>query len=214
MATKKKQKSNKLPCRMITPYFRVSYPHVFKAQAMSGSKPKYSITMLFPKNSDLMGQTLPDENGVFQKISIKDIMRNAKVSEFGTKENWPDDLESPVTDGDHPDNADKEGYKGHWAIKASSSEDQKPGVVDANGEPITISGELYPGCYARAFVYARVWKHDDTNRVGVQLILDHVQKVKDGKSFGGKKPVEQVFGAINAGDDDSESEDNEDFDFA
>lgn len=185
-------------CRMVTPKFRVSYPHVFKPQQVKPTdKPKYSITMLYPKDSDLMGHVL----GSDEERSLKDVIRNAKIAEFGPKKNWPEDLESPVIDGDVPDKKGeiKEGYAGHWVIKATTNEDSRPGVVDEEGIPISPEDgatQFYPGCYARAYVYARVWEY--MGKQGVQFILDHVQKLGDGKSFGGKKPVDQVFGPTGA----------------
>jgi hypothetical protein len=200
MATpKSKQKANKDLSRVLTPEFRVSYPHVFKAQAIKPTdKPKFSVTMLFPKTADLS--------------SLKEAMRQAKIAQFGSKENWPDDLESPVVDGDNPKHADKEGYKGHWVIKASTNEDQRPGVVDENVEPIVDQSKFYPGCYARAYIYAYVWEY--MGKQGVGFILDHVQKLRDGKSFGGKKPADQVFTPVGTGGDDSDfEEETEDMDF-
>lgn len=180
-------------CRLITPEFRVSFPHVFKPQAPKPTdKPKYSITMLYPKTSDLTGLA-PDR---VTKRSLKEVLSNAKNAEFGSKENWPSDLESPVIDGDLPKYADKEGYKGHWVIKATSNEDSKPGLVDSRMMPITVQSDFYPGCYARAFVYARVWEY--MGKKGVQFIVDHIQKTRDGDSFGGKKAVDQVFAPIDA----------------
>lgn len=199
MATpKNKPKANKDLSRVLTPEFRVSYPHVFKAQAIKPTdKPKFSVTMLFPKTADLS--------------SLKEAMRQAKIAQFGDKSNWPDDLESPVVDGDNPKHADKEGYKGHWVIKASTNEDQRPGVVDENVVPITDQAKFYPGCYARAYIYAYVWEY--MGKQGVGFILDHVQKLRDGKSFGGKKPAEQVFSPVGTGGDDGFEEETEDMDF-
>lgn len=212
MATTKSNKAEKDACRIITPQFRVSYPHVFKPQSPKpGDKPKYSITMIFPKDSDLMGTT-PDG----KPRSLKEVIRLAKIAEFGPKENWPEDLESPVGDGDAPKNADKEGYKGSWIIKASSSEDQRPSVVDAEMVPLTTPSEFYPGCYARAYVYAYVWFYPNRQKPmkkGVGFILDHVQKMEDGKSFGGKKPVEQVFSPISAPADDASDDADDEMDF-
>lgn len=209
-------KQNKeLVCRMITPMFRLSHPHLFKAQAPKpGDKAKFSITMLFKRGTDLMGSTLASDDEPARPISLKDVIRNAKLVKYGAQENWPSDLESPVRNGDDPSfhkKGEKEGYKGHYVIKATSSEDQRPGVVDAQGIPITEASVIYPGCYCRAFVYARVWEHQQGGN-GVQFILDHVQKLKEGQSFGGKKPVEQVFGPVNAGEDEAEEE-TEEFDF-
>ena len=197
---KEKAKVDKDKSRLLTPEFRVSYPHVFKPNSIKGSKPKFSVTMLFSKESDLS--------------PIKNAIKEAKIAAFGPdKSDWPEDLASPVTDGDKPKYADKEGYKGHWAIKASTNEDQRPGVVDENVQPIVDPSKFYPGCFARAYVYAYVWEFG--GKQGVGFILDHVQKTKDGKSFGGKKPADQVFTPVNSGADDSdadvESDDDEDF---
>lgn len=205
MAKTKVEKKDKDLCRMITPEFRVSYPHVFKPQSPKATdKKKYSITMLFKKDTELMGSS-PDG----KPRSLKRIIKNAKLAEFGAEENWPDGLASPIIDGDSPQYRDKPGYKGHWVLKATSSEDQRPGVVDQEMTPITEPAQLYPGCYARAYVYARVWEY--MGKKGVQLILDHVQKLRDGKAFGGKKPVEQVFSPVPMGgqeDDADEAEEN------
>lgn len=194
---------DKEKCRILTPEFRVSYPHVFKAQAVKPTdKPKFSITMLFPKDGDVS--------------VVKEAIKNAKLAKYGSKENFPEELQSPVINGDLPKYADKEGYKGHWVIKASTNEDQRPGVVDASVQPILDPSQFYPGCYARAYVYATCWEY--MGREGVMFILDHVQKTRDGKSFGGKKPAEQVFQPISAGlatdldsDEDGDVEADEDF---
>lgn len=191
MATKTKaSKADKEKCRVLTPEFRVSYPHVFKPQGMNNkpnSAKKYSVVMLFSKDTDL--------------AVIKAAMKNAKIQAFGADPaKWPKGIESPVSDGDSPKHAEKDGYPGHWAIKASSSEDQKPGIVDQNVAPILNQGDFYAGCYARASILAYVW--DNEFGKGVGFILDHVQKLRDGKSFGGKPPADQVFTPVNTGTDE------------
>lgn len=184
-------KASKENSRVLTPEFRVSYPHIFKPNSIKGSKPKYSITMLFPKSSDLTG--------------LKQAIMQAKIAKFGAKDNWPESLDSPVTDGDDPKHAAKEGYKDHWVIKASCNEESKPGVVDENVEDIIDQAKFYPGCYARAYIYAFAWEYMGKN--GVSFILDHVQKTRDGKSFGGKKPADQVFSPVNGGTSVSDESD-------
>lgn len=108
MAKEEKSKGDREKCRILTPEFRVSYPHVFKAVQFQGKGDfKFSVTMLFKKSQDLS--------------TIKLAMKHAKIAEFGPdKSNWPDDLETPVVDGDAPKYAEREGYKGHWVIKAST----------------------------------------------------------------------------------------------
>lgn len=205
---KPSSKADKDLCRIVTPEFRVSYPHVFKPQAPKpADKKKYSITMLFPKGSELMGYA---PGPTMEPRTLQQVIRNAKLAEFGPKENWPEDLESPVVDGDGPKLKDKEGYPGHWVLKAVSAEDQRPSVVDRNMKIIDDPADLYPGCFARAFIYAYVWEY--MGRRGVGFILDHVQKTRDGKSFGGKKPVDQVFAPMaDVDDSDAEAEEVGDF---
>lgn len=191
--------------RIVTPEFRVSYPHVFKAQAMPGTKndPKFSVTMLFDKKQDL--------------AAIKKAIKAAKVAKFGADEKkWPKVIKSPVKDGDGEAGIAKktgkrmEGYAGSWVVAASTGETSPPGVVDRNGEEILKASDFYAGCYARAYVYAYVWEFPKGSGVyGVGFILDHVQKLRDGKSFSGKKPVGEVFGALAAEDESEEFADEE-----
>lgn len=208
MSTKKAgKKVDKDLCRIITPEGRVSYPHVFKAQAPGkNDTPKFSITLLFPKNTDLMGTSPSGE-----PRSLKQVVKNAKLAAFGPKENWPGVLKSPFVDGDDPKFADKEGYQGHWVIKATTGEDNRPSVVNSDMSPIVDPAVLYPGCYARAYIFARVFDHP-TGGQGVHFVLDHVQKMRDGKSFAGKKPVEQVFQPVADLDDDGDSDDSDEDD--
>ncbi|CAB4169885.1 Protein of unknown function DUF2815 [uncultured Caudovirales phage] len=193
-------------CRIITPEFRVSHPHVFKPQAMPGTNnaPKFSITMLFDKDSDL--------------TPVKKAIHAAKVEKFGAdKEKWPKSIKSPVQDGDgevgitKKTGERKEGYDNTWVIKASTNEDQQPGVVDRQGKEILKDADFYAGCYARAYVFAYVWEFPKASKkYGVGFILDHVQKTKEGKAFGGKKPVGEVFGAL-ASDEAQDFESEESF---
>lgn len=200
---KKKKKANRELCTLLTPEFRVSYEHIWKAQSPKPTDAKkYSITMLFPKDTDL--------------TKVKEVIRQAKIAEFGpNKEDWPDDLQSPVSDGDkHKDKETgeiKPGYKGHWVIKATSNEDQKPTVFDENGEEMIDQKKFYSGCYARASVFARVWEY--MGKQGVHFILDGAQKLRDGEPFGGKRDLSGVFTPVNTGesDFDNDAEQIEDF---
>lgn len=194
MSEKEKKPKNK---SIQTPEFRVSYPHVFEPQTMPGSKPKYSVVMLFSKDQDLS--------------VIKKALRDAKINAFGPdKSDWPSNLESPIDDGDDPAFADRLGYKGHWAIKAScNAQFGKPSVVssekDDDGKWVALedSTDFYPGCYARASIFPKVWTF--MKKQGVMFVLDGVQKLRDGKAFGGKKSPEQAFGPLAGADEDDET---------
>ena len=183
---------------------RLSYPHIFKPQKPRNPTDalKYSAVLLFDKK---------DKDGnVIDMSQIKNSLEDAKLQAFGPdKTKWPKKLESPVSNGDAPEHADREGYKGCWVVKANcKAEFGKPYVVsnrkDENGKwiPITEEKELYPGCYVRVTMVPNVWEY--MGKRGVSFILDGVQKLAEGKPFSSKKSAEAVFdplGDEELGDD-------------
>lgn len=204
--------SEKDICRIIVPEFRVAFPALFKPTAMPGAKPKFAVTMLYSKDYDIVG-TCPKSK---KPRSLKQAIRNAKIAEFGKDiKKWPKGLVSPVSDGDAPNKKGiiPEGFPGHWAIKAKSSEDRPPKVLGADKLPLEKASDVPPGCYARAVLFARVWKFG--GNIGVQLILDGIQKSdRKFKSFGGRKSAEDVFEPWSIEEDSDEEsaadEDSED----
>lgn len=197
-------------CRIITPEFRVAYPHVFNPQAPSpDDKPKYSITMMFPKNKELTGSTVSGE-----PISFKQVMLNAMLVEYGTQQNIPRDLasifkwgdaSSPIGDGDSPKHDSKIGFKDHYIIRASAPATSRPGLIDASNVPISDPALFYPGCYARAYISAYFYFYPDRNRPmkkGITFTLDHVQKTRDGEPIGGKVSADKVFKPLQAPSDE------------
>lgn len=197
---RKLTKEERALCQIITCEFRISHPHLFEPHAYKPTDTKrYSLTMLFPKGSDITGQFVTGydpTSGIplTAPRTFQEVVSAAKIAQFGPKENWPADLQSPFTDGDLPKFADKEGYPGHWVIKATANVDNRPAVVGPDGVKLTEASQIFPGCYARAFLYATVWEH--SGKMGVKFCVDHVQKLRDGKSFGGKKSSDQVFAPI------------------
>jgi len=152
--------------RIVTPTFRVAYPAVFSARENLSGILKYSLVMLFKKEGDGID---PIKALIEEAIQDKYGLRTQKST------NIPNDLDSPIRDGDEKDYA---GYAGHWAITASNYENYKPEVIDALGKKITTSEEFYAGCYAKAtikaFFYDRVGK-------GISISLHNIMKVNDGE---------------------------------
>lgn len=185
MALRKMTKEEIKSVTILSPVFRAAFVNVWKPHGMPGTAPekmKYSITMLIPKDQDVS--------------EIQRILHAVKVMQYGAdKTKWPK-LRSPIENGDQPQYTDKkspkyrEGYAGHWAIKVTTSQDSKPGVVGRDGKLITDQSDFYAGCYAQAIIWPRCY---DTGNIGVQLILEHVQKVKDGPKFGGRVSAEAAF---------------------
>ncbi len=198
-------KDQKDLCRIIFPVARLSYPHLFQPHSPNPKdKKKYSATILLDKKGSLIGQ-FPEGN----PRSIQEALNNCKIVTFGPdKTKWPKGLLSPIQDGDKPanDGEVRPGYAGHWAIKLTSNEDQKPELVFQDAKtPILEAKDLYPGCYVKVFGFSYYWTY--MGKQGIGFILDAVQFVRDGKSFGGKKPASEIFSPLaieepaEAGDD-------------
>ena len=94
-----------------------------------------------------------------------------------------DDAEALAGAVDHQagDEVDDPAAKGNWVIKASNK--QRPRIVDANSAEILDELEVYGGCYVRASLNAKAY--GTSQKGGVTLELNVVQKVADGTPFGG-----------------------------
>lgn len=186
------KETNENKCRFLTPEFRVSYPHVFKAKPYRGKgNPKFSLVMLFPKKTDLK--------------AIKEAMKEAKIAKFGPdQKKWPKDLVTPVKDGDDEEvSKGKEGYAGHWVISATAYEDRKPLVVDPDKQEILNPADFYPGCYARAQLFCSVW--DTGKEMGIKFSLNAVQKTREGKPLSMQKDPDAIFGdALPEGEEEDD----------
>ena len=164
---------------LMTPEFRVSYPVVFKPRrANEAAEPKYSISMLFAKDSDL--STL--------KAAVKD----------AAKERWgdkvPNNVKLPFLD---QGTFDYEGYEtGAPLIRANSK--LKPGLVNSKVEQIIDESEFYPGCYARATV--RAFAYDVSGNRGISFGLHNLQKLRDGEPLGGRTKPENDFAPVGDGE--------------
>jgi len=148
--------------KIVTPEFRVSFPALFEAKGFEGQNPKYKVNMLFSKSTDLS--------------SLKKLANDAVLLKWPNKEKRPTNIRSPFRDGDK-DKADQDGYQDCIFVAATSK--MKPGVVDADMNPILDEGEMYAGCYARASITA--YAYDTMGNVGVAFGLQHVQKMRDGE---------------------------------
>ena len=161
---------------VITPEFRVSFPFVFRPQkAMeAGKDPKYAVTMLFPKGTDL------------SKLKAA---ANAVVAEkWGAdKTKWPKGMRTPFRD-----QGEKEfsGYEA-GAIFVTATSKQRPGVVDAQVQDIIDESQFYAGCYARATI--RAFAYDQAGNRGVAFGLQNIQKLRDGEPLGGRSRPQDDF---------------------
>ena len=167
--------------RVITGKVRFSYVQVFEPRAMNESSvPKYSVSLVIPKEDK---KTLS---------RIEAAVESAKA--VGEKSKWggaiPKNLKLPLRDGDTE--KDDVVYEGCMFINAKSS--QKPGLVDADLNPIMDKDEFYSGCYGRASI--NLYPYDSNGSKGVACGLNNLQKLQDWERLGGGgSTAEEDFGS-------------------
>lgn len=172
--------------KVITSKVRFSYAHVFEPTAIEeGQEKKYSVSLIIPKSDTKLIDKI--------KAAIKAALEEGKAK-FGGK--IPTNYKNPLRDGDE-ERPDDENYENSYFINANSS--RKPGLVDANLDPILDKDEFYSGCYGRASV--NFYAFNVSGNKGVAVGLNNLQKLEDGvRLSGGGASAEEDFGADN--DDD------------
>ncbi len=174
---------------------RLSYPALFEPRGFEGQEPKYSASIIIPKD---------DKENL--KV-IKQAIENAKKVglERGT---WkgnklPTNLKSPVRDGD-TDRPDDDVYEGAYFINANSK--FAPAVVGkekdrATGKAITLGEEdVYAGCYVNVTI--NFYGYSAAGNNGIAAGLGNVQKEADGENLGGRSSAESDFDFVEVDSDD------------
>ena len=76
----------------------------------------------------------------------------------------------------------------------------KPGIVDADCQPIIDTSELYSGIYGRASI--NFYAFNTNGNKGIACGLNNLQKLRDGEPLGGKSRAEDDFADFDDDDDD------------
>lgn len=171
--------------RYKTPVFRVSFPHLFKAQAMDGGEPKFSVSAVWtPSKFSDRDKKLWAE--------IKAALNEKSQEMF--KKPWkelPANIKRGLRSG--AEKADLEGY-GEGTVFANLSTKMRPGVINLKKEKVGPEegneDEMYPGCYARATV--TVYGYDNKGK-GVSLGLMNLQIVGEGKRLDSRTDAAEDF---------------------
>jgi hypothetical protein len=181
-----------------TPYFRVSWPNVFKPKKNTlNNKDEYSLTALFPKGADLS--------------QIQAAMKSVCAEKWGNDPTkWPKNLRNPLKDqatltlkekGTDQPLIDKKTGKPilqagceEGAMFINLKSEQRPGLVDSQVQPILDQADFYPGCWARASL--SVFAYDQAGNKGVSFGLMNIQKVKEDEPLAGRTKPEQDFAPI------------------
>lgn len=105
-----------------------------------------------------------------------------------------EDIKLPLRDGDKKGD---DAYKGCWYINANST--TKPGVVDADRQPIIETSELYSGIIGRASI--TLYAFNTNGNKGIAAGLNNLQKLSDGTPLGGHSRAEDDFADLDDEDD-------------
>ena len=170
--------------KVVTNEVRFSYAHLWEPQAVNGSEPKYSVSLIIPKS----------DKGTVK--AIKDAIEIAKkegIGKFGGK--LPANLKLPLRDGDI-ERPDDEAYKDSYFVNCNSK--GQPQIVDRKVNPIIDRNEFYSGCYGRASI--SIYAYNVNGNRGIAASVNSVQKTRDGESLGGRSRAEDDFTALE--DDD------------
>ena len=160
--------ANKAP-RVVTGKVRLSYVYAFQPQVKEdGTVGKYGVAILIPKTDK---ETIAKVNKAFEEAKA-----NSAAYFGGTV---PKLLKGGLRDGD----AEKEEaeYAGCMFINANSA--KRPGVVDADMNPILDPDELYSGCYGRVAI--EFYPYNVEGAKGIACGLGNIQKLEEGERLGG-----------------------------
>lgn len=161
---------------------RWSYANVWEPKSINGSKPKYSVSLIIPKSDKATIEKI--------KSAIKAAYDEGQGKLKGNGKSVPPltAIKNPLRDGDQ-ERPDDEVYKDSYFINANSA--TKPGIVDADRQPIIDHSEVYSGVYGRASV--NFYAFNSNGNKGIACGLNNLQKIRDGEPLGGKTKAEDDF---------------------
>ena len=171
------------PTKVITgPGTRWSYANVWDPKSINGGDPKYSVSLIIPKS----------DTKTIAKIeaAIQAAYEEGESKLRGNSKTVPalSVLKTPLRDGDR-ERPDDEAYRNSYFINANSA--TKPGIVDADRNPILDRSEVYSGVYGRASV--NFYAFNSNGNKGIACGLNNLQKISDGEPLGGKSRAEDDF---------------------
>lgn len=176
--------------KVVTGKVRLSYVHLFEPFAQNANdEEKFSCVLLIPKSDKATLRKIQD--------AFDAAAEQGKNTKFGGT--IPRNLATTLHDGDEEGDLEKNPeYEGHMYMSVSSK--TRPGLVDADVNPILDSTELYSGAYARVSINA--FPYEYRGKKGVSFGLNHVQKIADGDFLGGRSRAEDDFDPIDVDDED------------
>lgn len=188
MATTK-TKDEAASTKLITTKVRFSYCHVFEPTSVQeDQEKKYSVSIIIDKKDKKLIAEI--------KKRIDAAIEQGKTAKFAGKVKG---LKIPLRDGDEERDGD-EAYAGSYFINATSK--TKPGIVDADLNPIMKQDDFYSGCYGRASL--NFYPFNKAGNKGVAVGLNNLQKLEDGDPLSGRVSAEVDFSDGEGGPEDDD----------
>ena len=164
------------------PKTRWSYCNVIEPVSINGSVPKFSVSLIIPK----------DDVKTIDKINaaIGTAYEDGQGKLKGTGKSVPalSVLKTPLRDGD-TERPDDPAYANAFFVNANAT--NAPGIVDAALNPIIDRNEVYSGCYGRASI--TFYAFNSNGNKGIACGLNNLQKISDGEPLGGRSSAEADF---------------------
>ena len=183
----------KNPTKVITGKHTVmSYLNVNEPKTpLGGGTPKYSVSLIIPKSDTVTVAKI--------RAAIQAAYDEGQSKLKGSSKFVPalEDIKTPLRDGDKERKGD-DAYANAYFVNANST--TKPGVVDADRNPILDSSELYSGIIGRASI--NFYAYNSNGNRGIACGLNNLQKLRDGEPLGGKSRAEDDFADMDDDDDD------------
>lgn len=178
--------ANNNPAHIVLTNVRLSYVNLLRPRSQDGGAPKYSATLLIPKN--------PADNRTRIDTAIRAATEKAR-SKHGAQ--FPATPKTSIHDGDGVRPSDGQPFgqecQGCWVVTASNR-DRVP-VVGPDLQPIIDSTEIYSGMWANVGV--TLFGYNAPTNKGVGVALDTVMKIRDDEPLGGSRAsVEADFAGL------------------
>ena len=176
-------KTNVNPCKVITgPNTRWSYANVWEPKAINGGTPKYSVSLIIPK----------DDTATVAKIkaALEAAYKEGEAKLKGNGRSVPPltAIKNPLRDGDL-ERPDDPAYANAYFINANSA--TPPGIVDVARQEIFDHSEVYSGVYGKASI--TFYAFNSNGNKGIACGLNNLQKIRDGEPLGGKASAASDF---------------------
>jgi len=163
--------------KLMTPYFRVSYPYVFEPRINDKGTKEWTMQMIFDVERLSKDKTQAE---LFK--GLRQAVKDCVIEKFGEKVWKEKTFKSPFKDG--ADRDDKDVYPEGSIFIESKTTNRAPKIIDKDKVEILDDEEFYPGCYAHATVSVYSWTYGKS-RKGVSFGLSAIQKVRNGDRLGG-----------------------------